>query len=94
MARVTTLMTFVLNARYTYMEYGGHNNTIHCTFHEKQVLKFNSKWLTLQNILNSLSTFTLAIGSTKLICAHTPYSIRGLMSGAVYGSMAVFTLTG
>ena len=48
----------------------------------------------LPNVLNSVSIMYLGIGGVEFICAQTPYSMRGLISGAGYGSVAIFTLIG
>ena len=50
----------------------------------------NSKWLILQGIINSVSFTIFAIGCAELICAQTPYSMRGLMFGTVYGGFSVY----
>ena len=48
----------------------------------------------IASVLNSLSTITLLISGVEFISAQTPYSMRGLMFGVVYGVMVVFTLIG
>ena len=97
MARVITLMAFELTARHTYLEHHGSNATIQCIFLEDSgVLKssFNVRWMALPNILNSVSLATLGVGGIEFICAQTPYSMRGLLSGTVYGSIAIFAFIG
>ena len=74
------------------------NVTIHCTFSKESYGTLNSSfditWMALQGVLNSVSTFMLGLGGVEFICAQTPYSMRGLISGAGYGSVALFTLAG
>ena len=94
LARVITLMAFELIARHTYLE---HHGSIQCIFAEKDGVlstSFNIKWMILPNVLNSLSVVILGIGGIEFICAQTPYSMKGLMFGVVYGSVAVFAVIG
>ena len=42
----------------------------------------------------SLTVCALSLGGVEFICAQTPYSMRGLISGAGYGSVVLFTLVG
>ena len=95
LARVITLMAFELTARHTYLEHHGPNATIRCIFLEDGgvlSISFDIKWMVLPNILNSLSVVTLGMGGIEFICVQTPYSMKGLMFGAVYGSVAIFAL--
>ena len=92
-ARILVLMAFISNVRHTYLNNQGHNLTIKCIFSEKMGAladTFKSKWLILPDIINSLSFTTFAIGGAELICAQTPYSMRGLMFGTVYGGFSVY----
>ena len=93
-ARAITFMVFALKAQYTYMEPTNHNATTQteCLFQKNSGLNFDGNWMVLPNILNSFSIATLAIGGAEFICSQTPYSMRGLMFGAVYGSVAIFAL--
>ena len=50
--------------------------------------------MVLPNILNSLSVVVLVIVSIEFLCAQTPYSMRGLIFGTVYGCIAMFALVG
>ena len=87
MAGILVLMAFMLNVRHTYLENYGHNLTLKCIFSEKTgalVNTLNKKWLMLPDIINAMSLVTSAIGGIELICAQTPYSMRGLMFGTVY----------
>ena len=56
---------------------------------------FDSKWLILPSaILNSLSIAALFIGGIEFMCAQTPYSMRGLLFGAMYASVVILYLIG
>ena len=99
MARVITLMALELAARHNYLAQFGQNSTIQCLFSgelEQGVLSstFDVKWMVLPNILNSISIVTLGIGSIEFICAQTPYSMKGLMFGSVYGSVVIIAVIG
>ena len=50
--------------------------------------------MVLPNILNSISIVTLGIGGMEFICAQTPYSVKGLMVGTVYGSVVITAFIG
>ena len=56
---------------------------------------FDIKWMVLPNILiDAISIVTLSIGGIEFICAQTPYSMKGLMVGTVYGSVVIIALIG
>ena len=94
------LMAYLLMARHNYIEQHHDdmlNVTIQCILSEGYGTlssSFDIRWMVLQGILNSISTFTLGLGGIEFICAQTLYSMRGLISGAGYGSVALFTLAG
>ena len=96
--RIMLLMSYVLIARHSYIaRHHGHNATIQCIFFvEYGTLgsSFDIRWIALQGFLNSVSVFTLGLGGVEFICAQTPYTMRGLISGAGYGSVTLFTLVG
>ena len=48
----------------------------------------------LPDVLNSISIVTLGISSIEFICAQTPYSMKGLMVGTVYGSVVIIAFIG
>ena len=95
-ARILLLTLYMLIARYNYIIHH-HNATSQCIFLEDySVLRssFDIRWMVLQGFLNSASIFTLGLGGVEFICAQTPYSMRGLISGAAYGSVALITMVG
>ncbi len=51
---------------------------------------FNMKWMILPRLLNSVSLITLITGAFELICSQSPYSMRGLLFGAIYGSVVPY----
>ena len=96
--RLMLLMAYMLVARHNYItQHHGHNTTLQCVFLEQSGTlssSFDNRWMVLQGFLNSISIFTLGLGGVEFICAQTPYSMRGLISGAGYGSVALLTLVG
>ena len=94
-ARVIALMAIDLVTRHSYLE---HNNvTLECIFQEKSSFlrsSFDVKWMILPHLLNSLSAITSAIGAFEFICSQTPYSMRGLLLGALYGIAVLYSLMG
>ena len=95
--RVIALVVLDLMARNSYLTQNGKNSTLQCIFsEEKGVLSssFDIKWMVLPNILNAISIVTLGIGGIEFICAQTPYSMKGLMVGTVYGSVVIIAFIG
>ena len=91
------LMVLILKGRHSHLEETGYNVTLQCTFHEEQeasILMVNSKLMLITSALNFLPIAMLGIGGIEFICAQTPYSMRGLMFGASYGTMAVLYIIG
>ena len=93
--RIIALMAIDLTARLSYLE---HNNaTIQCIFTEESHTlssNFDIKWLLLPHLLNIISLITFATGAFELICSQTPYSMRGLLFGAMYGSVVLYRVIG
>ena len=95
--RVITLMALELMVRNNYLVQSGQNSTLQCIFSEEKGAmssSFDIKWMVLPNVLNSISIVTLGIGGIEFICAQTPYSMKGLMVGTVYGSVVIIALIG
>ena len=55
---------------------------------------FNMNWMVLQQLLNSVSLIALITGTFELICSQSPYSMRGLLLGAMYGSVIMYFAIG
>ena len=55
---------------------------------------FDIKWMILPHLLNSLSINTLVTGAFEFVCSQTPHSMRGLLFGAMYGSVVLYFVTG
>ena len=95
--RVIILLVLELMARNNYLVQNGKNSTLQCIFSEEKGTlssSFDIKWMVLSNILNAISIVTLGVGGIEFICAQTPYSMKGLMVGTVYGSVLIIALIG
>ena len=95
MARVIALMAIDLTARYNYIRHN--NSTIQCIFMEESGIlssNFNMKWMILPCLLNSVSQIAIITGAFELICSQSPYSMRGLLFGAAYGSVVLYCVIG
>ena len=95
-ARVATLMVFDIIARKTYIEQ--YKNNITCLLHANEPhhgllsTSFNSYLIIVPRLLQSLSLTLLSISGIEFLLSQTPYSMRGLMIGAAYGIMFIFTM--
>ena len=95
MARVMALMAIDLIARHNYIIHN--NSTIQCIFMEEGGIlssNFNMKWMILPRLLHSTSLIALATGAFEFICSQSPYSMRGLLFGAMYGSVVLYRVIG
>ncbi len=95
MARVIVLIAIDLTARHSYIKHN--NSTIQCIFEaESGILdsNFNMKWMILPHLLDSVSAITFIVGSFELICSLSPYSMRGLLFGAMYGCVVLYSVIG
>ena len=95
LSRIIALMAIDLIARQSYIK---HNNaTLQCIFAEKSGIlssDFDIKWVILSHVLNSVSVVTSAMGGLEFICSQTPYTMRGLLFGVMYGSIVVCSVAG
>ena len=94
-ARVIALMVIDVTARHNYLEHT--NATIQCIFTEESGTlssSFDIKWMILPHLLNSVSIVTFSIGVFEFICSQTPYSMRGLLLGTMYGSVVLYCVLG
>ena len=51
---------------------------------------FNMKWMILPHLLHSVSSITLATGAFEFVCSQSPYSMRGLLFRAKFGSVVLY----
>ena len=43
------------------------------------------------NLMNGVSDLMMIIGALEFLCAQVPYSMKGLVAGAAYGLLIVYT---
>ena len=94
---ITVLISIAidLTACHSYIKHN--NSTIQCIFvAESGILdcNFNTKWMILPHLLDSVSVTTFIIGSFELICSQSPYSMRGLLFRAIYGCVVLYSVIG
>ena len=91
---IVALMVLVVVARHSYLNYNTSNNdTIQCIFHEADGALSSSldyRWMTIPNLLYSLSITAITIGALEFLISQAPYSMRGLLMGSAYGMLALF----
>ena len=94
-AKVIALMAIDVTARHSYLEHT--NTTLRCIFTEESGTlssSFDIKWMILPYLLNSVSVVTFVTGAFELICSQSPYSMRGLLFGTMYGSVVLYCVLG
>ena len=98
-AAIVTVTIFLVVARHNTLERNvsnhHYNSTIQCIFHEDNgvlSLGLDYQWMAIPNILYTLSLMTFNTGGLELIISQTPYSMRGLLMGSVYGLLALFAM--
>ena len=95
-ARIIALMAVGLIARHSYLEHS--NATIQCIFAEDSRIllssTFDNNWMILPHLFHSVSLVTFATGAFEFICSQTPYSMRGLLFGTMYGSLMLYNVIG
>ena len=94
---IILLLVFDITARRDNLEY--HGNMSYCIFYRNQhkimlSSDFNNNWMAITLVLDSLAQTLLYINAFELIMSQTPYSMRGLIFGAGYGSMFIFIIIG
>ena len=93
-ARIIALMAVGLIARHSYLERS--NATIQCIFTEDSRTLLSStlgnNWMILPHLFHSVSIVTFSTGAFEFICSQTPYSMRGLLFGTMYGSVVLYSV--
>ena len=62
--------------------------------HGRKWHPFNMKWMILPSLLNSVLLIALITGAFELICSQSPYTMRGLLFGAMYGCVMLYGVIG
>ena len=90
--RIIILMIYNITARKSYRELQGYNATVACNhpnFLSWSSFKF---WMAIPNFLKTISMVMVSISGIEFLASQTPYSMRGLMIGAGYGSVFIFAM--
>ena len=94
MLQIITLVAYDIKARKMYIDLRGQNATIPC-FYPSLLTKNSYKyWLAVPYSFATIGMTTIYISSIEFLASQTPYSMRGLMIGAGYGSVFIFTMIG
>ncbi len=94
--RVIIIIAFDLMARKTYSEHQD-QKAVHCIFSYNQGAlssSFDVNWIAIVQFLDIISLTVLGVCGIDFLVSQTPYSMRGLMIGASYGSIFVFMMIG
>ena len=91
-ARIIVLMIYNVSARKSYSELHGFNVTIPCNHQGSLSWSSYRNWMAIPNFLGTISIAMVSISSIEFLASQTPYSMRGLMIGAGYGSVFIFTI--
>ena len=91
-ARIIILMIYDVIARKAYNEHHSNNITIQCVHPGSLSSTFDENWMVIPNFLETICLTMLTISSVEFLASQTPYSMRGLMIGAGFGSMFLFTM--
>ena len=97
-ATIVALIVLLVVARNNILEHNTsnhHNATILCIFYEADGALSSGldyQWMTIPNFLYSLSLTALSIGTIEFIISQTPYSMRGILVGSLYGMLALFAV--
>ncbi len=95
-ANIIILLLFDIIARRR-VNFEHHRNVSHCIFNHDQhplSFSFNSSWMAITQVLDSISITLIYISAIEFFVSQTPYSMRGLIFGAGYGSTFIFTMIG
>ena len=68
---------------------------IPCLFLAKEsstVLSIDYRWLVIPEILRGIATLFLFVAAVEFVCAQSPYNMRGLLIGLIYGTLGLYTI--
>ena len=92
--RIITYMTIDATSRKTYSGVHGYNITVTCNHHGSLSWSSYRYWMAISILLETICITMLSISSIEFLASQTPYSMRGLMIGAGYGSVFIFAMIG
>ena len=73
------------------------NMTCPLTVHSQEytnTLSLDYKWMTISYFIMSAAQFLAFTSVLEFLCAQSPYSMKGLLFGLMYGSVGLFTAIG
>ena len=94
MVQIVILMIYDITARKMYIDLHGLNATIPCFYPGLFVLSSFKYWLAIPYSFGTVGLTIFYISSIEFLVSQTPYSMRGLMIGASYGSVFIFAMIG
>ncbi len=56
-----------------------------CAHTEGKLVSLSYRWIALSLLLNSLGQYVLITFCMEFLCAQSPYSMKGVLGGIVYG---------
>ena len=72
------------------------NGTLRCLFQEKSLGYLGNfldyKWFFIPDFFCLVSILLIGIGAIEFFCAQIPYSMKGLVSGIIYGLLIIIVL--
>jgi MFS family permease len=87
-------MTYTITARISYGELHGYNVTVPCNHPNSLSWSSYRFWMAIPSFLQTISIAMVSTSGIEFLASQSPYSMRGLMVGASYGSMFIFTMIG
>ena len=73
------------------------NGTVLCVLTANESspsLDVNYRWLAIPGIIRGFSILFLMIPMFEFVCAQSPYSMKGLLLGIIYGTFGLMTILG
>ena len=93
--RVILLMVFDIISRRNFLNNTEYNVTIQCVFFERDGLlsqSFSNRWLVIPQYIQYTSLCITFIGVIKFICSQVPYAMKGVIIGAQYTLLMIFSI--
>ena len=77
---------------------GSHEVSVECAFNtsidQDGILPLDYKWMLIPYTLVPIAQFLLLTSATEFLCAQSPYSMKGLLFGFMYGAVGFFLIIG
>lgn len=92
MVKLIGYTSLTIKARYNHLEIDS-NSTLHCSFHEPAGVLgtyIDYRWTAVLKFLNAVSDLLIIIGMLEFYCAQVPYSMKGIVAGIAYSTIALY----